>query len=442
MTFLAPGFLIASAVVAAAVVALHFIVTRQPRAGILPTARFVPDLPATATARATRPSDVLLMLLRVLIVLAAGAGLAKPVFKPARGAEARVILADVSRSQRDSATLRDSVRALYRNHDVLVVFDSSARIVGGSVGDSINTLRTSNSRGSISAGLIAAVRAASSLRERADSLELVIVSPFAAEELDAATDSLRKLWPGRARIVRTRGARTESPPDDSKLQIQSRADDPLQVTVSAIRNAAGSGGLIVRSNAGADPAPNREGPVIEWPENERPLGTVARASRDTIGGVTAGNALVVSAFERRWTFPADSIHGREVIARWIDGEPAAIETPSTDGCTRSVAVHVPAVGDLVIRNDFQRFVATLSGDCAAVKSTIPMDDATVGRLAGTGALASRVAFRPRGDLRSALAPWLLGIAIAAAIAEMFVRRRRAVVQQTASRVNPGSRRAA
>ena len=141
MTFLAPGFLIASAVVAAAVIALHFIVTRQPRAGILPTARFVPNLPATATARATRPSDILLMLLRVLLVLSVGAGLAKPIFKPSRGAEARVILADVSRSQRDSVMLLDSLRALYRNHDVLVAFDSSARIIGGSVRDTIPNLR-------------------------------------------------------------------------------------------------------------------------------------------------------------------------------------------------------------------------------------------------------------------------------------------------------------
>jgi hypothetical protein len=135
MTFLAPGFFYASLAVAAAVAALHFIVTRQPRAGILPTARFVPDLPANATARATRPSDLLLMLLRVLIVLAAGAGLAKPVVKPSRGAEARVILMDVSRSVSDTNALRDSVRALYRNHDALVVFDSSARVIPGSAAE-------------------------------------------------------------------------------------------------------------------------------------------------------------------------------------------------------------------------------------------------------------------------------------------------------------------
>ena len=172
MTFLAPGFFFASLAVAAAVVALHFIVTRQPRAGILPTARFIPDMPATATARATRPSDLLLMLLRVLLVLAAGAGLARPILKPSRGKEARVILADVSRSSKDSVAIRDSVRALYRTHDVIVAFDSSARVFSG---DSTGSLHFTQGRGNLSAALIAAMRSGSSLRDRADSVALLIV---------------------------------------------------------------------------------------------------------------------------------------------------------------------------------------------------------------------------------------------------------------------------
>ena len=141
-------------------------------------------------------------------------------------------------------------------------------------------------------------------------------------------------------------------------------------------------------------------------------------------------------------FPADSIRGTDVVARWIDGEPAAIETPSGTGCVRSVAVPVPAAGDLVIRKDFERFVAALSGDCASVTAAMPADDARVAMLAGTGGLAPREAFRPREDLRSALAPWLLGIAIVAAIAELFVRRRRVVMQHAGNRAGTGSRRAA
>lgn len=398
MTFLAPGFFYASLAVAAAVVALHFIVTRQPRAGILPTARFVPDLPATATARATRPSDLLLMLLRVLIVLAAGAGLAKPVIKPSRGMQARVILADVSRSSKDSTAVRDSVESLYRNHDAIVEFDSSARLV---TADSIASLRFSRGRGNLSAALIAALRAGSSLRDRADSLELVIVSPFAAEEFDAATDSVRKLWKGSARIVRAGGR--ESTVGSSAVETK---------------------------------------PSVSWSASSRPPGAVPRAIRDTIGGVLAGDALLVASFERRWTYPADSIRGAEVIARWIDGGPAAIERESGNTCARSVSVPITPVGDLVLRNDYKRFVTAVSGDCVARTSTIPANADKIARLAGSGGLAPREAFKPRSDVHSSLAPWLLGLAIAAAIAELLVRGRRSIVAAESRQASRAARRAA
>jgi len=418
MTFLAPEFFLASLAVAAAVAALHFIVTRQPRAGILPTARFVPDLPANATARATRPSDLLLMLLRVLLVLAVGAGLAKPIVKPSRGAEARVILMDVSRSVTDSISLRDSVRALYRNHDALIVFDSSARLVSANATDSIGRIPFAGARGNLSAALIGAMRAASTLRERADSIELVVVSPFAAEEIDAATDSVRSLWKGRARLVTVRSAANDTESSPERIRIQASASDPLTISVA---QASINGGVIVRGSR-SDSLTN--GATIEWPIADRPWGAVARIKRDTIGGVIAGEALVISAFERRWTYPADSLRGAEVVARWIDGEPAAIERQASTGCTRSVAVPVPAVGDLVINRDFIRFVETIAGECAARAAMRPADPSIIASLAGPPSLASRDAFRPRGDIRSGLAPWLLALALAAAITELFVRRRK------------------
>jgi hypothetical protein len=441
MTFLAPGFLYASLVVAAAVVALHFIVTRQPRAGILPTARFVPDLPANATARATRPSDLLLMLLRVLLVLAAGAGLAKPVVKPNRVANARVILMDLSRAATDSAALRDSVLALHRDQDAVVLFDSSARIVSAGTVDSIHAAAFTTARGNLSAALIAAMRAGSSLRDRADSIELVIVSPLAAEEFDAATDSIRALWRGRARVVSLRRFAPDTARAASKLEVRGAAGDPLQVTAVRARDEVTATGLILRSSSlTASDANDRA--VIHWPVVDRPPGAVARSARDTIGGVIAHDALVVSAFERRWTYPSDSTRGAEVVARWIDGEPAAIETPSSTGCARSVSIPVSPIGDLVIRRDFIRFVAAISGNCASRAMSRAADPQLITRLAGSGRLASRDGFRPRGDIHSPLAPWLLALAIAAAIAELFVRRRRSVDARSIRRSTEPEKRAA
>lgn len=441
MTFLAPGFLFASLAVAAAIVALHFIVTRQPRAGILPTARFVPDTRATAVARAKRPSDLLLMLLRVLLVLAAGAGLAKPVLKPSRGPEARVILVDVSRSARDSLATRDSVRAIYRNGDAVVAFDSSARLLVGNVADTIGALRPTSRRGNLSAALIAALRAGSSLRDRADSLELVIVSPFAREEFDAATDSIRKLWGGKARLVRVVHSRPDTAGIAGELEIRADASDPLGVTVALARKQETGNGQRVTGNGlratesglidrGVIKTPPRvtssrgTGPLIEWPAYSRPRFAVYRAVRDTVGGVMAGDAVVVSAFERTWSYSADSLRGAEVIARWVDGEPAAIERPDGAGCVRSVAVPVSPVGDFVIRNDFVRFVSSLSGACAARRSLVPADRDVIAKLVGKDGLAPRAAFQPLADARSDLAPWLFALALAAAIAELFVRRRK------------------
>jgi hypothetical protein len=420
MTFLAPGFFFASLAVAAAIVALHFIVTRQPRAGILPTARFVPDTRATTVARATHPSDLLLMLLRVLVVLAAGAALAKPVLTPSRGAEARVILVDVSRSARDSMAMRDSVRAIYRNGDAVVVFDSSARIVAGNVGDTLGALRPTSRRGNLSAALIAALRAGSSRRDRADSLELVIVSPFAREELDAATDSIRTLWTGRARLVRVAESAADTTAIAGTLEISADANDPLQVTI-ALARATVSGQQVTRNGSPATGSGQRM--LIEWPSSTRPRFAVEREVRDTVGGVMAGETVVVSTFERRWTFPADSLRGADVIGRWVDGEPAAIEKPDGPGCMRSVAVPVSPVGDFVIRKDFVHFVAALSGACAATTSLIPANPDLVAKLEGRGGLASREAFQPLSDARSDLAPWLFALALAAAIAELFLRRR-------------------
>lgn len=437
MTFLAPGFLFAAFAVAAAIVALHFIVTRQPRSSILPTTRFVPDTRATTIAPAQRPSDLPVMLLRVLMVLAAGAALARPVFRPERQPTARVLLIDVSRSATDSIAARDSGRANYRQGDAVVLFDSAARLLAGNVSDTLAQLVPTSRRGNLSAALISALRAASSIRDRADSLELVIISPFAREELNAATDSIRGLWPGKARLVRggLGVSQSERALVPGKIDVSADSDDPVAVTAGMVRPDDGSNALIDRAplrgaspsngaaTSGSSPVTVGGGALIDWPATRRPRGTVARTIVDTTGGLTTTDERVVAPFERRWLFPPDSLRGAEVIARWADGEPAAIERSVDAGCLRSVAIPVAGAGDLAIRQEFVRFVRSLSQPCARFSATIPADPSAVARLAGTGGLAPRAAFASPGDTRSTLAPWLLALAILAAVGELFVRNR-------------------
>ncbi|HZK77944.1 MAG TPA: BatA domain-containing protein [Gemmatimonadaceae bacterium] len=426
MTFLAPGFLFASLAVAAAVVALHFIVTRQPRAAVLPTARFVPNLPANATARATRPSDLLLMVLRVLLVLAIGAGLARPIFKPSRNVSARVILVDASRSVGDISAIRESAARYYRDGDAVIVFDSAARAVGGKPADSIRALGKTERSGRLSGALVAALRAGSALRDKADSLDLVLVSPLAADEFDAATDSIRSLWRGKATVVRS-GAKEIQATVATPVQLRSLSGDPLAVTVARLGSSLSESARIVRDAISGDDAQWIGGGVrtlVDWPVINRPERAIPRAKVDTIGGVVSDSFIVVSAFPRRWAFTPDSIRGARVVARWTDGEPAAIEWTQDKGCVRSVAVPVNPVGDFPLQTSFARFVTSIVSPCAGDKLIPTASSNQIASLAGTGGLAPRDAFEPRGDVRSTLAPWLFGLALVAAIGELFVRRRR------------------
>jgi hypothetical protein len=427
MTFLAPGFLWGAVLVAAGIVALHFIVTRQPRASILPTARFVPDSAATATVRDARPSDLLLMLLRVLVVLAAGAALAKPVIKPSRRADARLFLMDASRSVANVGEAADSVKKLYRAGDAVIVFDSAARSLGARGFDSLAAIRGSDAQGNLSAGLIASLREGNMARDRADSLELVIVSPFADEEHDAATDSIRRLWPGRARVVRVTAREDSAVVGGGAIEIRSGSDDPLAVAVSLaskqqprantriVRNA-----TIIADDAGWGSSSGHV--LVIWPTDGRPLFAVPHVPVDQSGGIMSGEVRVIAAFDRRWMFPADSLRAGRVVARWADGRPAAVEKRVGQGCIRSVAIPVAAVGDLVIRPEFIALVREIAAPCGDPRSTQPLASTVIASLGGHARLAPGDAFTARDDIASPLAPWLFGIALAAALSELLVRR--------------------
>jgi hypothetical protein len=378
-------------------------------------------------------------------VLVVGAGLARPIFKPSRKASARVIVADESRNVTDAAALRDSVKQYYRDGDAIVVFDSSARVIHGVASDSLVHTKTSKTSGNLSAGLIAAFRAASELRDNADSLELVVVSPFAAIEMDAATDSIRSLWPGRARMVKAGFSEPAPVATSTPLQLRGTQDDPLAISVAKLAGAGGINSRIVRDGLRGDDlswADSGQRGLVDWPVSGRPRGAISRAKVDTVGGVISGLSIVVAAFPRKWIYPTDSIRGGEVVARWVDGEPAAVEWQQNSGCVRSVSIPVNPVGDLSLSTTFVRFAAAMSRVCAAAVPYTGISQAEVGSLAGTGRLAPRDAFEPRDHVRSTLAPWLLGMALILAVAELFVRRRNSEGRVSAAVRQSGMGRAA
>ena len=205
MSFVAPFWLGVAAIAALGVVALHLITTQRPPPSILPTARFVPAGDARASSRAARPADLPLLALRCAALLLMGAAFAGPVTHSGGSPLVRVIAVDRSRGA--EAGVRDSVIALARAGDALVPFDSSASIVMAGATDSLRALAPGRARGSLSAALVSAWRAARDVARAADSVELVIVSPLTTDELDAASAKIFARWPGRVRLVRTAAAR-------------------------------------------------------------------------------------------------------------------------------------------------------------------------------------------------------------------------------------------
>jgi hypothetical protein len=324
VSFLAPEFFAAGVAAALGVVALHFIVMRQPPSAVYPTARFIPIGPAVARTVARVPDDLLLLLLRVVALLLIGAAFARPVFHPRGAALLRIVVADRSRAVADEREVGDSVRAILSlaggGPSIVVLFDSATRTVELGGLDSLVGAHRSDARASVSSALIAALRAATRGRERADSVELTVVSPLIVEEVDAATDSIRALWPGSVRLVR----------------VAARGD----------------------SSAGTRP-------TINWPPDGHAPGSSARGVVDTVGAVVAGNVVVVAPFERRWRIDTSgtSWRGERVLARWVDGEPSAVERVSGAGCEHDVVVPIPTDGDLALRPEFRRFVESIDASC-------------------------------------------------------------------------------
>jgi hypothetical protein len=386
MTFLAPLFFYMALGVAAGAVALHFIVTRQPTSSPLPTVRFVPPSAVRVTTVAPVPEDLLLLLVRVLAVLCIGAALARPVLVPHRRRVARVV--------RRGAP------------------DSAARLV-----------RTARG-GRLSPALIAAMRAASTLRDAADSIELAIISPLRANEIDGATQAIRALWPGRIRVIHVPGAADSLAPPVG-LGLRASADDPIAIAASiAGLPSSDTAVRVVRGDATAADSAWAAGPrhtLVRWPLAGAPQGWRARTPMDTAGAVVAGEAALVFPLERRWQLDSASRITR-VAARWVDGAPAAIERSVGSGCIRDIAIPVPTRGDLILRPAFGRLVRALMAPCAAVSGGLAADSATRSTLAGNGALASHDAIRAPDSVATPLVPWLLALAILLVLLELFVRR--------------------
>lgn len=418
MTFLAPWALGIAGLASLVTVLLHLVARQRPAAYLLPTARFIPDRRSLVSRVATRPRDLLLLLVRLLLLLSAGAAFARPVLTPRRAPLARIVLLDRSAAVADPREGLARVQALQRDGvpTQVVVFDSVARAPVSSAAGLDSLVRAeqpARARGSLSVALIAARRAGVTLGTSSDSVALVLVSPVAASEVDAALDSVRAQWPGAVQVERVR-ARADSA-GAIRLERALAGDDPLRPALAHVVTGNGSRATrIVRGVASsADSAFARVGgTVVQWDS------VPGRASANAL---VMGDDVVVATLGRA---PLN-VQGR-TLARWSDGAPAAVEQEVGSGCIRRVAVGVPAAGDLPLRGSFQRIVRGLAAPCGATPAEVALDAAALARLAGPRVLASGRALAGDAALPpSRIVPWLLALAIALALAELALRRQTA-----------------
>jgi aerotolerance regulator-like protein len=413
MTWLLPSALTIAGIACVALIAAHFIARDRPVAEPLPTARFIPDRRIHARTTSIALSDLLLLALRVAAVAALGLGVAGPIVAGARGRIARIVLLDRSRSALSLAEVRDSVRVA-GTADVTIAFDSAARTLTGRAVDSIEK---SGAVGSLSAALAATHAVAGSLSSRADSIEVAIVSPTSVEELDAATASIRALWPGRIRVMRVRPDTIKSV--SSRLELPRDPSDAVVAGLSLSPREVGAQVRVVRARvSAADSAWGREAGhvLVHWPAADSATDWPARTNLDAIGGVSSASGAIVARLPRLW-----SVTGR-AIARWADGEPAAVERPFGAGCIRDVAVIVDPASDVTLRAPFRDFSRALLAPCGGARAFAPIDSATLSRLAGVGPLAAARNFRGATDEASRFTPWLLAVGALLLLLELAVRR--------------------
>lgn len=416
MSFVAPWMLVAGGLAALGVLALHLLSTQRPPEMPLPTARFVPESEARAVSRTSRPTDLLLLLLRVAAVLLLAAGFAQPVLDAPGPRVRSVIAVEWTTALRDTAAVRALVAERLAEGDALLLVDTTARAVDGAEW-APPTVRQAR----LSPMFVAARDAAARIGRGADSLHLVVVAGLGADGFDAATVALRESWPGRIELIAV-----PVHVDSAVLpRVELRSpleDDPLRPALAMLGElpAASQARIVRDSLRGEDLAWAREGSraLLHWPLPETP-----DARPDGVALLEFATPLatptLVAPLQR---LPVDA--GR-VLARWRDGEAAATERPvdgAADACLRQVGIGLPTSGDVTLRPAFQQVLAGLLAPCGGAREA-PLPDSLLQGFAGEGPLAAASALSVSEASVSPLAPWLLLAALLLLLLEQWLRAR-------------------
>lgn len=437
MSVVYPWVLGATLVAVAGIIAAHLLSVRRPPELMLPTVMFLDDRKVRAVARATRPSDRWLLLMRIAALMLAGLALAGMTWTGGRAATVSIVVLDA----RDNAAAGDSLawrRAIERamratgteSLPAMVVW-SNGRVKQFDPGAAWDSVWPSNS-GSLASALIAARRAAPLLAMHADSIALHLVSPLREDVTSAALDAVRDAWPGRIGMVAVvsdsgRGAddaaadslNTRGAGMRSRANVRSDVrDDVVAAAFARWGGDASTPARIVRGAISADDSAFAEsgGAIVHWPVER-----AGDAESDRLPAVVANGIVLIGAGIERLS-SIDSMG--PAIAWWADGSPAATEQAYGAGCIRTVAFTAPG-GDALLDASARGVLAALAAPCGArgaLAQPARLTERQVTHLTGAGPLAAAGPFRAQAST-SPTARWLLLAALVLLVAEMIVRSR-------------------
>ena len=391
------------------VVGLHLLSVRRPAELLLPTARFLPERDVRAVSRTKRPSDLLLLLLRVASLLIAGFAAARPTWRPSTTWTVSLLVAAPG-VERDSAAL---VRAV--------------GITGSVVGIEVIVPDDSMRSGEPAAVFPLAWRAAARAVARdaaVDSFDLHVFVPFVPD--DSASLEGRSWrawldsWPGRVTIVSGASGvdprrRVSSRVDRDVVPGVTDDDDPV-LAVFAWHASRVVGGA-------------RDTVTIHWPRDGQPRGWRSERRDTTASALTLGGRAIM----HRWHVAAmiDSLPpNARAIAWWSDGRVAALERRIGSGCERDVAIPMDATdaaSDVLLSDAatvlFDRLLAPCERRATAAMSTLSLRSTRVGPMAPASAF--RAASDVMHDARrgSWFVPVLLALAVVLVLTESMIRAR-------------------
>lgn len=440
---------------------LHLLARRPPVRAALPTARFLQPSRTEAPRFRPRPTDLLLLALRALWLLALGAALAGAVWVRSVPGIAEIVLLDRGTSPTAWPAAVDSARRLLLTPEgeargALVLFDTAAVLVPparieAALFDSLRRSPPAAGAATYTAALRAIPEAATRIGA-ADSARVTLLSSLQWDGWRGGVAPLRDAaWPGAIRLVPLADARSGT------------ADTPATTERGRVRVIGGEGrGRFVRAAlaaAGWGVAPNTVAPPDTADAVYVVLDSLSPAAAATLLDLARNGATVVVAAPAPeplqaalpWirspaaagaadpssalTFPEGPVLAGAVVrtgggasldaqllAAWEDGRPAVAARREGAGCLVFAATDLEG-GTLPLNPGYPLALDRMARGCTAAADPVAahrLDAGAKAVIAGAN-LPAAVALLPSGAPEGAhLAPWLLALAVLALLAETFV----------------------